>query len=74
MTSPGTSTPGVESESLMKRVSASVLKATDGRQEPERLSRLTSEFYFVPPGGAAPVEDKGGPGPVVMLQPKPEAL
>jgi hypothetical protein len=47
--------PGVEVESLMKRVSAAVITATKGAQEPERLSRLTSEFYFVP-GGAAGAE------------------
>jgi len=67
-------TPGVEIESLMKRVSAGVLQATNGQQEPERLSRLTSEFYFVPPGGTAPAEDKGGSGPVELLQPKPIGL
>ena len=41
--------PGVEVESVMKRVTASVRAATQGRQEPERLSRLTTEFYFAPP-------------------------
>jgi TPR repeat protein len=40
--------PGVEIETLMKRVSASVGKKTYQKQEPERLSRLKSEFYFVP--------------------------
>jgi len=67
-------TPGIEVESLMKRVSASVLQATDGQQEPERLSRLTREFYFVPEGGVPPAADKGAPGPVVLLQPKPIGL
>jgi hypothetical protein len=47
--------PGVEVESLMKRVSAAVITATKGEQEPERLSRLTSEFYFAPGGGAAAI-------------------
>jgi tetratricopeptide (TPR) repeat protein len=42
-------TPGVEIEVLMKRVAASVVAKTDGRQQPERLSRLEREFYFVPP-------------------------
>jgi TPR repeat protein len=41
-------TPGVEIETLMKRVSAAVGQKTGQTQEPERLSRLKSEFYFVP--------------------------
>jgi uncharacterized caspase-like protein len=41
-------TPGVEIEALMKRVSATVAAKTRGKQQPERLSRLESEFYFVP--------------------------
>jgi tetratricopeptide (TPR) repeat protein len=41
-------TPGVEIEVLMKRVSAAVASRTKGKQQPERLSRLESEFYFVP--------------------------
>ena len=48
-------TPGVEIESMMKRVSAAVQAATGGKQEPERLSRLTSEFYFAPGQGTGPV-------------------
>jgi uncharacterized caspase-like protein len=40
--------PGVEIETLMKRVSAAVGEKTGQKQEPERLSRLKSEFYFVP--------------------------
>ena len=40
--------PGVEIETLMKRVSAAVGDKTGQKQEPERLSRLKSEFYFVP--------------------------
>jgi uncharacterized caspase-like protein len=39
--------PGVEIESMMKRVTASVIRSTNGKQEPERLSRLTTDFYFV---------------------------
>jgi hypothetical protein len=42
------SAPGIEIEVLMKRLTASVAAKTQGRQEPERLSRLKSEFYFVP--------------------------
>jgi TPR repeat protein len=41
-------TPGVEIETLMKRVSAAVGEKTGQKQEPERLSRLKREFYFVP--------------------------
>jgi len=32
----------------MKRVSVAVEAKTHQQQEPERLSRLKSEFYFVP--------------------------
>jgi uncharacterized caspase-like protein len=53
--------PGVEVESVMKRVTASVRAATKGRQEPERLSRLTSEFYFAraepAPAASQPEDD-----------------
>ena len=41
-------TPGVEIEVLMKRVSAAVASKAKGKQQPERLSRLENEFYFVP--------------------------
>jgi hypothetical protein len=41
-------TAGVEIEVLMKRVSATVAQKTNGKQQPERLSRLEREFYFVP--------------------------
>ncbi|MGP0093382.1 MAG: tetratricopeptide repeat protein [Xanthobacteraceae bacterium] len=40
-------TPGVEIETLMKRVTATVATNTKGKQQPERLSRLQQEFYFV---------------------------
>ncbi len=39
-------TPNVEIETMLKRVTQDVLKATDNQQEPERLSRLTDDFYF----------------------------
>jgi hypothetical protein len=45
---PKRAAPGVEIETLMKRVSAAVGEKTGQKQEPERLSRLKSEFYFVP--------------------------
>ena len=41
-------TPGVEVETLMKRVTAEVKANTGDHQRPERLSGLTTEFYFVP--------------------------
>jgi uncharacterized caspase-like protein len=41
-------TPGVEIEVLMKRVSSMVEERTNHEQQPERLSRLKREFYFVP--------------------------
>ncbi len=40
--------PGVEVEVMLKRVTAEVRNATDQGQEPERLSKLTTEFYFNP--------------------------
>lgn len=36
----------VEVEAMLKRVSLHVKAATGNKQEPERLSRLTKEFYF----------------------------
>jgi uncharacterized caspase-like protein len=41
-------TPGVEVETLMKRVTAEVKANTGDHQRPERLSGLTTEFYFAP--------------------------
>ena len=41
-------TPGVEIEVLMKRVTAAVKASTNDEQRPQRLSGLTTEFYFVP--------------------------
>lgn len=39
--------PNIEVEVMLKRVTASVMRATKNKQRPERLSRMTSEFYFV---------------------------
>lgn len=39
-------TPGVEIEVMLKRVTREVRVETQQKQEPERLSRLTREFYF----------------------------
>ena len=39
-------TPDVEIETMLKRVTQDVLKETGNQQEPERLSRLTNDFYF----------------------------
>lgn len=41
-------TPGVEVEVMLKRVTAEVRTSTSQNQEPERLSKLTTEFYFNP--------------------------
>ena len=46
--------PGVEIEVMLKRVSGTVQSSTNGHQTPQRLSRLTSEFYFARPQDAAP--------------------
>lgn len=40
-------TPGLEVELMFKRVTADVLNATKGEQQPERLSRLQTEVVFV---------------------------
>jgi WD40 repeat protein len=46
-------TPGLEIELMFKRVTADVLKATAGKQQPERLSRLQGELVLADPGQAA---------------------
>lgn len=46
-------TPGVDVEVMLKRVTDDVRKATNDRQKPERLSKLTKEFAFKP-GEATP--------------------
>lgn len=40
--------PGVEIETMMKRVTSAVAVDTGSKQQPERLSKLTIEFYFSP--------------------------
>lgn len=54
-------TPNVEVEVMMKRVTGDVRRSTSTRQEPERLSRLTVEFYFKPDGLAVKVEQTPAP-------------
>lgn len=39
-------TPGLEIETMLKKVTKAVRDATGSKQQPERLSRLESEFYF----------------------------
>ena len=41
-------TPGLEIELIFKRVTADVVIATGGRQQPERLSRLQNELVLAP--------------------------
>ncbi len=55
-------TPGVEIEVMLKRVTKEVKTATRQKQTPERLSRLTREFYFNGRSG-------GGKTDVVVLPP-----
>lgn len=38
--------PALEIETMLKRVTADVRRTTDGKQEPERLSKLESEFWL----------------------------
>lgn len=64
--------PGVEIETMLKRVTRDVRHATNGEQSPERLSRLVSDFIFV-----AKPEDKDwnailkdfGPPPEIPIPP-----
>lgn len=53
-------TPGVEIEVMLKRVTADVLQETGRKQRPERLSRLTTEFYFTPANVAGGDGNSGG--------------
>ncbi|GBF26904.1 hypothetical protein MnTg02_01947 [bacterium MnTg02] len=54
-------TPGVEIEVMLKRVTGDVRRSTSAKQEPERLSRLTTEFYFKPRSIAVEAKpDAGG--------------
>jgi WD40 repeat protein/uncharacterized caspase-like protein len=47
-------TPALEVETMLKRVTADVEDKTKSYQRPQRLSQLTKEFYFAP--GAAQLE------------------
>jgi len=40
-------TPNVEVSVLMKRVTRGVIQETDGKQRPQQLSQMQSEFYFI---------------------------
>ncbi len=42
-------TPGLEIEQIFKRVTASVMKETGGKQQPERWSRLQTELILAAP-------------------------
>lgn len=47
------STPNVEIELMLKRVTKDVIEKTENFQRPERLSQLTREFYFRSEGADA---------------------
>jgi len=49
-------TPGLEIELMFKHVTADVLKATSGKQQPERLSRLQNELVLLPAMSGAMVQ------------------
>lgn len=49
-------TPDVEVSVLMKRVTRDVVAATDGKQRPQQLSQMQTEFYFKR-GADEPVRD-----------------
>lgn len=65
--------PGLEIETLMKRVTRDVSKATNGQQIPERFSRLTSDFVFNETG-AAIVSDNTTRPQLVPARPRPLLL
>lgn len=50
-------TPNVEVSVLMKRVTRGVIQQTDGKQRPQQLSQMQSEFYFVENSGDEVVRD-----------------
>ena len=49
-------TPGLEIEQMFKHVTADVLTATGGKQQPERLSRLQNELVLLPATSGAKLE------------------
>ena len=49
-------TPGLEIELMFKHVTADVLRATGGKQQPERLSRLQNELVLLPAMSGATVQ------------------
>jgi formylglycine-generating enzyme required for sulfatase activity len=64
-------TPGLEIELMFKRVTADVLQATHGKQQPERLSRLQNELILLPekaeiPKQVAAVAPPKAPAPPVV--------
>ncbi len=50
-------TPNVEISVLMKRVTRGVIKQTEGKQRPQQLSQMQSEFYFVKNSGEEVTKD-----------------
>jgi len=50
-------TPNVEISVLMKRVTRGVIKQTGGKQRPQQLSQMQSEFYFVKQSGKEVTKD-----------------
>ncbi len=62
-------TPGVEVEVMLKRVTKEVRTFTKQKQNPERLSRLTREFYFNGRRGGGTVN--AGSTPTVQPVPQP---
>jgi hypothetical protein len=52
-------TPGLEIELMFKHVTVDVLNATNGAQQPERLSRLQSELVLLPAGPTPPAVSLG---------------
>jgi WD40 repeat protein len=65
------SSPNVEIEAMLKRVTKDVLERTHYYQRPERLSQLTQEFYFRPANVAYEEEIKSLRAKQAMLQPEP---
>jgi hypothetical protein len=63
--------PGIDVEVMLKRVTEDVRKATNDRQRPERLSKLSKEFAFRPAASPALQTASAGQAPASAGAPEP---
>ena len=57
-------TPGLRVEDVFKRVRSAVERATNRRQSPEEVNKLTTDFYFINPAVPRPVAATPLPPPL----------